>query len=185
MRGDRKETRFWERVRRVTGARKLAFPGCWEWQGSRFENGYGRIHVRGKRIGTHRYAWECQRGAIPAGMLVLHRCDNPRCVNPDHLFLGTHADNMQDMVRKGRNAGGGGLAGEANSCARLTDDQVREIRQHYVNAKRRYGLGTQLARRYGVSPALISSVVRGRMRGEAGGPIASARLRDTMPGVEQ
>ena len=119
MRSDAKKARFWDRVQLVHGARKLSFPGCWEWQGSRFRNGYGRICVRGKRIGTHRYVWEVERGAIPPGMCVLHRCDNPRCVRPDHLFLGTNSDNTQDMVQKRRHRGGGGRSGEDHPSARL------------------------------------------------------------------
>jgi len=71
---------------------------CWEWEGSRFPSGYGRL----KRMRAHRAVWEAVYGPIPAGLCVLHRCDNPPCVRPDHLRLGTQADNMRDRASKGR-----------------------------------------------------------------------------------
>lgn len=73
--------------------------GCWEWQGQRNEKGYG--YWRGKR--AHRHSWEQANGVIPAGMFVMHVCDNPPCVRPDHLAIGTAADNTADMLAKGRN----------------------------------------------------------------------------------
>ena len=74
---------------------------CWNWLGNR-RSGYGRFGIQGKSMGAYRASWLIHRGAIPEGMLVMHRCDNPRCVNPDHLQLGTHADNMADCRAKGR-----------------------------------------------------------------------------------
>ncbi len=76
--------------------------GCQIWMGGCFGSGYGEIYVDGIGIGAHRAAWLCHRGPIPHGLLVLHRCDVRPCINPDHLFLGTHADNVADMIRKGR-----------------------------------------------------------------------------------
>ncbi len=74
---------------------------CWGWSGTT-NKGYGRINVGGNMVLAHRVAWELTSGLIPPGMCVLHSCDNPPCVNPNHLFLGTHADNMRDMRAKGR-----------------------------------------------------------------------------------
>lgn len=89
-------TRFWRKVKRGPPDE------CWPWTGRRGGRGYGRVGS----CGAHRLAWELTNGAIPAGLWVLHRCDNPPCVNPSHLWLGTHADNMADMRAKGRSARG-------------------------------------------------------------------------------
>lgn len=90
--------RFWSRVKRGDG--------CWEWQGGSNQYGYGLFTRRGcdtkvTRVAS-RISWELAHGPIPQGMVVCHKCDNPPCVNPDHLFIGTHLDNMRDMVAKGR-----------------------------------------------------------------------------------
>ena len=80
--------------------------GCWLWMAAVNFHGYGRFNMGKKRGGimkSHRVAWEIYRGRIPEGLHVLHKCDIPACVNPDHLFLGTHTDNMQDMTLKGKN----------------------------------------------------------------------------------
>lgn len=90
------DQRFWAKLNR-RGPRE-----CWEWSGCKNENGYGQLYANGSARGAHRVAWELMRGAIPDGRSVLHRCDNPACCNPDHLFLGDHTANMRDMVAKGR-----------------------------------------------------------------------------------
>lgn len=79
---------------------------CWMWTGPRFTNGYGRIYVPGlgRKVSAHRVAWVVAHGSIPAAAVVLHECDTPLCVNPAHLRLGTHLDNVRDMVEKGRHA---------------------------------------------------------------------------------
>ena len=115
------EEKFW---------RDVAFLGaggddCWEWRGDK-RGYYGQIGVHGKTIKTHRLSWELANGPIPGGMNVLHHCDNPICVNPKHLFLGTQADNVHDMQAKGRKAD---LHGEHNGRARLTEQGVHKIRE--------------------------------------------------------
>jgi hypothetical protein len=92
------EKRFWSKVKKVDG--------CWEWIGVKARNGYGLFTVSGRRLGAHRVVYTLIRGEIPEGFCVLHQCDNPGCVNPEHLFLGTNADNVADRNAKGRTARG-------------------------------------------------------------------------------
>lgn len=116
--------RFWRKVD------KRGPDECWEWTAGRTSYGYGQIWSGGqrrKKLLAHRVAWELANGPIPQGeeyhgVCVLHRYDNPGCCNPAHLFLGTHADNMRDMIEKERQA-----YGEANGRAKLTKLQVREV----------------------------------------------------------
>jgi hypothetical protein len=98
---------------------------CWIWTGALIPKGYGMIGKDGGRELAHRVAYELFIGPIPEGMFVLHRCDNRRCVNPKHLFLGTNTDNMQDMIAKGRARH---IRGEECSFAKLNAELVRSIR---------------------------------------------------------
>ena len=89
---------------RMFWARVIKSDGCWEWSGATNGHKYGRVMKGGRWTGAHRVSWVIHHGKIPDEALVLHRCDNPSCVNPAHLFLGTQEDNIRDMVRKGRHA---------------------------------------------------------------------------------
>lgn len=115
---ERYEARFARYVDRLGGA-----DACWLWTGCRAGNGYGRMSVGGRQRPAHRIAWTIANGPIPEGLFVCHTCDNPPCVNPAHLFLGTHRENMKDMASKGRST-----AGERHPKAKLTEADVREIR---------------------------------------------------------
>lgn len=119
---------------------------CHEWNGYLMPNGYGQIRAFGKAMLTHRVAWILANGEIPGGQYVLHRCDNRRCVNPDHLFLGSFDDNMEDMVSKRRQA-----HGERNPHARLKVEQVLAIRATE-------GTHMTIAKQFGVSQALVTMI---------------------------
>lgn len=143
---DRPESRFWPKV-------SVREPGaCWPWLGRRTPTGYGLFRVGSRMVPAHRYAWQITYGDIPNPMEVCHRCDNPCCCNPQHLFLGTQADNVRDMQAKGRRAS---FIGEANGRAKLTEAQVRTIRQLFAAGSTR----TSLARSFGVTRNSIDNIV--------------------------
>lgn len=124
---------------------------CVEWTKRRDKDGYGRVGRNGKSYRAHRLAWEEEHGPIPDGMMVLHRCDNPPCVNVEHLFLGTALDNMRDMVAKGRHARGPGVPDLwVKPIRQLVRDKI--ISQH------------ELARIFGVSQCHISLIVNNKTR---------------------
>lgn len=126
--------------------------GCWFWTGAAGAQGYGFIKRKdGAQLRAHRVAYELVHDPIPDGLQACHRCDNPRCVRPSHLFLGTAKDNAADMVAKGRSAR---LVGERNGAARLTRQDVETIRAED-------GLYHDLARRFRVSPSAIGLIKRG------------------------
>ena len=129
---------------------------CWEWTASLDKDGYGICHVQGKARRTHRVAWETEKGPIPKGFCVLHRCDNRKCVRVSHLFLGTRITNNKDRDQKGR-IRHGSLLGELHGRAKLTAVDVKKIRR-FCKGKR--GEYAQLARCFGVSAEQIRSVVR-------------------------
>lgn len=113
---------------------------CWTWSASKMKNGYGRFGVsKGVIRFAHRVSHELFIGPIPSGSFVLHRCDNPSCVNPAHLFLGTHADNMIDMKRKGRS-----LRGARNPACKFSDDLAASVRAAQ-------GTVASIAAKFGVS----------------------------------
>lgn len=135
--------RFWSKVVKRDG-------GCWEWTAATFR-GYGQVSYEGKVRRAHRVSWEITHGRIPGDLCVLHRCDNRACVNPDHLWLGTRPENAADMVAKRRQA-----RGNRHGRRKLSDSQVREIRQRVAGTTQR-----QLSREYGVSEAMVSLIVNG------------------------
>lgn len=126
--------------------------GCWEWTAGIGHNGYARFKYNGKTHRAHRWIWE-QIHTTPSE-LILHRCDNRKCVNPEHLFAGTQHDNIHDMLKKGRHRQ---LRGEALPQARLTQAAVRMIRELYDSMPTTHAI---LARNYGVSAGAIGHVLR-------------------------
>lgn len=125
--------------------------GCWEWTGAKSRKGYGNIlGPRRKIISTHRAAWEVWNGPIPSGAWILHRCDNPSCCRPDHLFLGDAMINNVDMRVKGRDT-----RGSAHPKSKLTESDVIAIRQAVANGAEQQGL----AKQYGVSKGVLGRIV--------------------------
>lgn len=118
---------------------------CWIWSGLCMKAGYGEIWRHSTMLYTHRLSYEFHKGCIPDGLLVLHECDNPPCVNPDHLFLGTYLDNVRDMINKGRQ--GVVPRGEKARHSKLTTEQVLEIREAYASGR---NTQVELARIYGI-----------------------------------
>lgn len=138
---------FWERVAKGGEAE------CWPWLRGRAKKGYGVISHERKQVRASHLAWILSHEEIPDGMLVLHRCDNPPCCNPAHLFLGTIGDNMRDRNTKGRQA-----KGEATGAAKLTAEKVSVIRQRLAAGDSQSDLG----RDFGVSTTAIRHIKNGK-----------------------
>lgn len=147
--GSGKRTHYLTRIARYL--KQFTDPdSCWIWTGAHNQHGYGRMTNGHTSVLVHRAAWECVHGPIPDGVHVLHHCDRPSCINVRRcLFLGTHAENMADMVNKGRS----GVRGERHYRAVFTDEDIREIRASTNTIK-------ELADHYGVWPAAISRIIR-------------------------
>lgn len=152
------ESHFWEKVDKTPGHGPQG--ECWLWTGRCDVYGYGHTRICSRldrerdEARTHRISYVLAYGAIPEGLQVLHTCDNPPCVNPAHLFLGTHADNMRDRSRKGR---GNHPFGSRNGSVRLTKEQVEEIRRRYAEG----GIYQyEIAAQYGIAQTTVSAIVR-------------------------
>jgi hypothetical protein len=147
--------RFWEKVQ------KGGDDDCWVWTGALVGvMGYGQTTVRNRlRRYAHRVAYELAHGPVPADLYVLHHCDNPRCVNPAHLFLGTILDNTRDMLAKGR---GNKARGERQGHHKLAESEVRAILQRIGGFRLPRGLSKIIAAEFGVGPDTIRLIARRR-----------------------
>lgn len=139
--------RFYQRVQKTNY--------CWIWEGYKSPAGYGVVTIYGEQHQTHRLSWMFECGPIPKGMIIMHTCDNPSCVNPDHLKLGTQRDNMHDMWDKGR-GNPGHLCGEESPPSKLTDVDVIKIRLSNELIK-------VLAKKFGVSTSTVCDIQKGRI----------------------
>lgn len=140
--------RFWEKVAKGKD--------CWLWTGAHTAAGYGVMFSGGRMELAHRLGWTIAHGTVPPRMYVLHRCDNPQCVRPDHLFLGTPRDNTLDMVAKGRH---GTLRGERHQAAKITEAQAAEIKDRVLRKGERQ---VDICREMGLRQSMVSAIVNGR-----------------------
>lgn len=140
-------TRFWDNIDIISQQ------PCWIWTRYKNKKGYGIISINKRPILVHRFSYEYYYGIVDNSLCVCHSCDNPSCANPNHLFIGTHKDNMQDAAKKNRNT-----YGERNGRAKLSAKQVEEIRNKYIPYSKT--LGTYgLARTFCVSPTIIFDII--------------------------
>ncbi len=167
------EQRFWQKVDRHSPNE------CWNWTARRHRNGYGSLYIDGKEILAHRISFMLNVGPIPDGLCVLHHCDNRKCVNPSHLFLGTKQDNTIDMTQKGRNVFSTGhqyATGKNNSHTHLEDKDVLYLRQNY-NDKSIY----EWVNLYGVSISTIARIANGRGWKHLPGAVKKTRHIESHP----
>lgn len=131
---------------------------CWIWTKNTYKYGYGRLSIgKSKQIRAHRYMYEKTYGVIPNGMNVLHSCDNPRCIKPEHLFLGTQKDNVTDMMKK-RRGGYKSFKGEEHSNSKLKDTDIIKIKEMWSSG---LFLQREIAKELGISQQVISKIVNG------------------------
>lgn len=144
---------FWKKVDKGPHSK-----GCWIWTAGTNSDGYGSMKLGQRKQSSHRISYELANGPIPAGMDVLHHCDNRRCVNPEHLFLGTNLDNVRDRESKGR---GGDHKGVHNGRTHIPDAVIESIRRRYAEG----GVSQKyLAEVHGVSQPYVSEIVHFRTR---------------------
>lgn len=161
------EQRFWPKVNKGGPVVRPELGPCWIWTGALYDTGYGSFAITHRRsVGAHRFSFELANGPLATGLHVCHCCDNRACVNPGHLFAGTHAENMQDAARKGRCALQETgrirrLRGPTHPQARLTTEQVQEVRRLYATG--RFWM-KDLAKQFGVSGTTIGFIVRNERR---------------------
>ncbi len=157
MRWPKQIDRFWASV--------LKNDSCWLWIGLTNSWGYGRLQWDGKETGAHRISWILHNGIIPVGLSVLHKCDNPPCVNPDHLFLGTHKDNMEDCVSKGRfKSNWKRIYGQKNKASKLTNSDVEKIMALKSKGKTQEHIGNM----FSISQSQISRIWSRKRRAHDG-----------------
>ncbi len=142
------EERFWAKVDKTPGQGPDG--DCWGWLAGTRYGGYGYLRISGKIVAAHRFSYELHKGPIPEGKKVRHSCDNKLCPNPDHLLLGTHQTNMDDMVVRGRSS-----RGEARPCAKLTPENILTIRCDTRTVR-------QIAADYNVSKSSIHHIKTGK-----------------------
>jgi hypothetical protein len=168
---DKEEARagFWSRVDKSGPVVREGLTPCWMWTGGRGRGRYGVVWWNKRSDSAHRVAWTLTNGPVPDGLWVLHRCDHPGCVNPDHLWLGTHAENDADREAKGRTARGlksgrhtkpeSTMRGEAHGRAKLTDGDVVTIRDRRARGERLQSIAAD----FGVTDVLVSLIARRRI----------------------
>lgn len=161
------EARFWAKVKRGDPNE------CWEWTASGVRFGHGTFRVGKRKVLSHRFAYELAYGAIPDGMCVCHSCDNPKCVNPAHLWIGTKADNNIDMAKKGRaKLAGVRQRGERNGFSKLTQIDVLEIRRRHSEENVTLA---ELGREFGIAETTVCGIVKRRNWGWLEQPTQTVR----------
>jgi len=160
--------RFWSKV--------IKGDGCWLWTGAHGPDGRGQIQVKSgdtRLTSATRVSWMLHYGPVPRELSVLHKCDNPPCVNPDHLFLGTAKDNIRDCILKGRFRHLVPRRGESNNNAKLTIDRAIQVRHAFAAG----ATVSALSRRFGIARSTVRSVVHGETWDGVGGPVAARRSK--------
>lgn len=156
--------------KRFSAKWRLSDSGCHEWTACLLPNGYGAMQVAGRKVSAHRLSWVINFGEIPVGLCVLHRCDNRKCVNPNHLFIGTHKDNNDDMRMKGR---GPDVSGKKNPAFKLSDQLRAQILAAYEDHGRRI---SDIAKQFSVCVGTVRKVAGVNVRSKHGKLNPKAKL---------